>query len=1315
MLARSVAIVFLAVAQLAAQPGTITTIIGAYPMGDGQPAPRSSLTQILGLALDSLGRLYISESSRVRRIEADGRVSTIIGNGVFEVPPSAPPRQWQKGAPTGAHFLALGPAGEVYSSINYVSCSPVGNGAAMIWKFEPVEGIFHSVLRSDPCGSRIRGDGGLASAAYAGYLSSLLADGAGRLYFSEGASNQVRRIDPDGTIQLVAGTGAPSNDGDGGPAAKAGLRLPQGLSVSADGNLFIADFGNGKIRKVSPEGVISTFAAMSNVRYVLVSKAGGVLASDGFAIRRYALSGESFEQIYSASAKGRRFMTSMIEDRDGSILVADDFQILRLNAGGSDAGLVAGVEGDAGKSGPPEFAKVIAPTRVRTGSNGDLWFQDNLGVRKRSETGGIETVTTGATSFAVSSDNIVYVLMPNRLDRVVDGRRSVFVAPDKFESNDLQDIVVNSAGDVIVADRQNHRILKIGPTGDVRVIAGTGKPGNTGDGGMATEAQINAPGALAAGPGDSLYINAQGGIRKIDSDGIISTLTSGTNACAVPDFVLASKVGNCPWTNLAVDSKGDVFLLYAQRIHRLRGDNVTRIAGGNNRGNVGDGGAATNALMQSPRGLSVTANGDLIIADTSNHRIRRIQGFSPFSFSDDSIAFAGSLGGPPLEESVSVTSADGESHKFSVRIAYPAGRTGWLTVTPAQGEVTQGSPVTLRLTANLQGLPKGVYSARVVVTDTQSLEYTELPVSLLVSGTPQQLRLSRTGFTFVAVQAGPTPPAQTLAVQNSGRGILPFTVATSTLSGGDWLSASPLSGAADATTQPLLTVRANPGALAPGVYFGLVTVNSTVADNAPQSAVVLMQVLATGQAPAPIVDPAGLIFTSNTPQSITLGNVRTAASNYTIAAPNFPDKQTWFQLPAAALTGTILPGQTAQIQIRPVIDGIKPGQYRAQLSIRFAPDNVTRVVELLLVIANNSAADPKLRAAGSCKPTKLLPIFQQPGGGFAATAGWPQLVQLRVVDDCQDPQVKGRVRVTFNNGDPALTLTPQADGVWAGTWSPGRVAAKIDLSARAESFDPDLAGTQAATGGLRDDANRPRIVPGGVFSEASLKKGDPVAVGSNITVQGVRMASGAAAATTTPLPSRLGETTVLVAGKALGLTTAAEGEIKGLIPFTVADATVQQMIVQRGSSYSLPEPVLIAPVQPVVYSVDGTGRGQGEIYVADEDRQVLADASRPAVGGESVTIIATGLGAVDPKVADGAAGAADPVSSVLASLRVQIQGKEAIVKSATLVPGKPGRYQIVATVPQDVAPDSSARVVLTLADQAVSAPVTMSVTTAVQP
>ena len=128
--------------------------------------------------------------------------------------------------------------------------------------------------------------------------------------------------------------------------------------------------------------------------------------------------------------------------------------------------------------------------------------------------------------------------------------------------------------------------------------------------------------------------------------------------------------------------------------------------------------------------------------------------------------------------------------------------------------------------------------------------------------------------------------------------------------------------------------------------------------------------------------------------------------------------------------------------------------------------------------------------------------------------------------------------------------------------------------------------------------------------------------------------------------------------------------------------------------------MLIAPVQPAVYSVDGTGRGQGEIYVTDEDRLVLADVSRPALGGEDVTIVATVLGAVDP------------VSNVLASLRVQIQGREAPVRSATLVPGKPGRYRIVATVPLDTVPDASARVVLTLADQAVSSPVTMSVTAA---
>ena len=109
---------------------------------------------------------------------------------------------------------------------------------------------------------------------------------------------------------------------------------------------------------------------------------------------------------------------------------------------------------------------------------------------------------------------------------------------------------------------------------------------------------------------------------------------------------------------------------------------------------------------------------------------------------------------------------------------------------------------------------------------------------------------------------------------------------------------------------------------------------------------------------------------------------------------------------------------------------------------------------------------------------------------------------------------------------------------------------------------------------------------------------------------------------------------------------------------------------------------------------------------------MLADSARPARPAEEVSIIATGLGAVDPKVPDGAAGGAEPVSNVLGALRVLIQGKEAPLVSATLIPGKAGRYRIVVKLPEDLTPDINARIVLIVAEQAISSPVTMSVTRA---
>ena len=961
--------------QLSAQPGTITTAIGAFPLGDGLPAQRSSLLLNSSITIDSEGRLLINEASRIRRVELDGRMSTFLGNGIFgflPIPPSGP-FTIRRENPIGVNRISSHPGGDLLGavSLSYYCMFPDTFPSGIFWRFGLPE-TMQLLLGANPCLNRNLGDGGRAAAAWTSLIQYFTVDLEGRIYFSDFVLNRVRRIELDGTIQAFAGSGAAGFSGDGDQAAKAALRSPWGLSVSADHDVYIADFGNSRIRKVAADGKISTFATWAGVRYVLVSKTGGLLASDGNSIRRYPSPDAPPVLIYVASSRNRGFIRDIIEDRDGSILIADDFQVYRLNADGSDAGYVAGVEATAGSSGPPEFARAIYPQKTFTDPSGRIWFSDYLGLHRQKEDRSIETLVTGFSSFAVAPDSTVYLLSANRIDRWIDGRRTVFVAAEKLNSTDLADIAVNSAGELLVVDRQNHKILKVGADGVPKVIAGTGRAVNSGDGGQATAAELNSPQAIAVGLDDSIYIGARSAIRRIFPDGKISTVAGGTNTCQPMETGTASKYGNCFYSSVAVDRRGDVYFTTASGsvdngIYRVRGDNFVRVAGKNLWGFDGDGGPASLSFLFQPRGISFAPNGDLIFADSSNHRIRRIQGFSPFTFNPDRVSFAASLGGPDRQDRVQLSSADGEPHNFRVEISYPAGRTSWLKISPPIGQVTRDSPVNLQFTASPQGLPKGIYSARVTLIETQSQEFTELPVTLLVSGTAQQLRLAQTGFTFVAGQDGPAPPAQPLTLQNSGTGSLAFTVQASTLAGGAWLSVTPIGGAADAATQPVLAVQVNPAGLAPGVYFGLITVNSTVADNAPQSAVVLLQVLATGQSPLPIVDPAGLIFTSSNLQTITLGNVRSSAITYTVAAPTFPDRRVWFQLPQTIMTGSILPGQTARIDIRPQIADTPPGQYRAQLSIRFAPDNITRVVELLLVVSTSGNPNAKGREAGACK------------------------------------------------------------------------------------------------------------------------------------------------------------------------------------------------------------------------------------------------------------------------------------------------------------------------------------------------------------
>ena len=111
-------------------------------------------------------------------------------------------------------------------------------------------------------GSSTNGDGGPAMNALLSQAEGIAVDSQGNIYIADAADNRIRQITPDGTIQTIAGSGIAGFAGDGGPASKALLNQPYGLAVDSSGNLYIADLGNARVRKISLDGNIQTVAGV---------------------------------------------------------------------------------------------------------------------------------------------------------------------------------------------------------------------------------------------------------------------------------------------------------------------------------------------------------------------------------------------------------------------------------------------------------------------------------------------------------------------------------------------------------------------------------------------------------------------------------------------------------------------------------------------------------------------------------------------------------------------------------------------------------------------------------------------------------------------------------------------------------------------------------------------------------------------------------------------------------------------------------------------------------------------------------------------
>ena len=224
--------------------GIITTVAGGGIMRtDGGPATEAELFAPADVAVDVSGNIYTAELCRIRRVDANGFISTVAGSECGYSGDGGPATQAQLNRPSN---VTVDAPGNLY----------IADGSSRVRKVD-TNGIISTIAGNGQFG--YGGDGGPATEASFLGVNGVTMDASGNLYIADG-NNRVRKVDTNGIISTIAGNGIRGYEGDGGPATEAKLYLPLSVAVDASGNLYIADDGNNCIRKVDTNGIISTIA-----------------------------------------------------------------------------------------------------------------------------------------------------------------------------------------------------------------------------------------------------------------------------------------------------------------------------------------------------------------------------------------------------------------------------------------------------------------------------------------------------------------------------------------------------------------------------------------------------------------------------------------------------------------------------------------------------------------------------------------------------------------------------------------------------------------------------------------------------------------------------------------------------------------------------------------------------------------------------------------------------------------------------------------------------------------------------------------------
>ena len=615
------------VAEVNVSTGAVTTVAGTGTRGysgDGGAATAAQLNDPTGIAIDAMGNLFIADTGNnvVRKVDlVSGAITTIAGTGTSGYSGD--------GGPATAAELS-DPIGVAIDNAGNILIVDANN--YRVRKVDHLSGDISTFAGSGAFGAA--GDGGPATQAQFEILQGLAVDDSGNVYILE--SSRVRKVDAiTGDISTVAGTLLPGFSGDGGPATAAQIRAFGGrIAVDSSGNLFIGDADNQRVREVdSNTGIITTIAGNGTA----------ALAGDGGQATASELDDPGPLAIDPA---GNLFIADIVNDRIREILSASARVTIVPGPTATTTTLAATSAAVSYGQAVSLTATVAAPGGGTTPTGGTVAFMDGttllatvpLVAGTASYTApllapGTHTLTANYSGngslFAGSASAVAPTTIINT---VAGGGSGDGLAATSSSIEYPQGVVVDSAGDIFIADNDNNRIREVNhATGLISTIAGTGTSGYSGDGGPATAATLDEPEGLALDSQGDLFVadSSNNVIRKINlATGMISTVAGNGLSGFSGDGGPATAAELWDPVVVAVDSAGNLFIadFNNSRVRKVAASSglISTFAGNGTRGFSGDTGPATAAELYYPRGVAVDSQGNVYIADTSNQRVREV-------------------------------------------------------------------------------------------------------------------------------------------------------------------------------------------------------------------------------------------------------------------------------------------------------------------------------------------------------------------------------------------------------------------------------------------------------------------------------------------------------------------------------------------------------------------------------------------------------------------------------------------------------------------------------------------------------------------